>query len=582
MTLPETVVPDVALTDSTTLRAWLEPARVAQQLSYADIHIALTVARRAAEMPQDPALTAVVALSTALTNRAVREGHSAIRVDHLVQHAAALTPYLAESPLNALVPTNSAEYIDLLKRSPATGEASANTPLVLHHQLVQFKRYHDAEQRIAGEIRRRLTETTPAGLPAFAIVTGGPGTGKTTHIARTIVQLHATQATVHVALAAPTGKAAARLTESVRERVAEVTQQRGGDVPSSVAEAQTLHRLLRYNAHTNTFRSTAVSPLGADLVVVDEASMVDILLLDALLQAVRADAALLLVGDHQQLASVESGDALGALWRAATSSSPESAWQGRVTVLNRSFRFGNDSAIGVFARAVMHGDTKVIAASAQPAFAEGRDEVHDVRVVPFAADHDTLLAPVIAGLTQCVQAQTPQEFLDAFDTFRVLAPEREGATGVEGMNQTIEQWLATQGCSTRGAWYHRRPVLVTANEYGANVFNGDIGVVWRDGDHTGVYFRTAGGGVRMLAPTRLPMVETAWAITVHKAQGSEFDSVLLVLPERESRVVNRQLLYTAVTRAKRAITIVGTLSVVYAAMAKESGRTSGLERAVLG
>jgi len=168
------------------------------------------------------------------------------------------------------------------------------------------------------------------------------------------------------------------------------------------------------------------------------------------------------------------------------------------------------------------------------------------------------------------------ELLDALEAFRLLAPEREGPRGVRGLNLTVERWLSRSGQSMSDPWYHGRPVLVTANDYSTRVFNGDIGVVWRSEGRVSVHFRSRDGSIRAIAPGRLPAVETAWAMTVHKSQGSEFDDVVVVLPADESRVMSRELLYTAVTRARRTVTIVGTESALRAAIAQRTERTSGL------
>lgn len=555
------------------IHAWLAPARVANQLSYADIQLAMTIVRRSGDTKPDAATMAVVALSTALLSRAGREGHSAIRVEQLVQQGLALVSLLTDSLLSNHIPTTTNAWAAALQRSSAVGDGTTHTPLVLQEPLVQFTRYYDAEQRIASEVQRRLAHTTTAGLPAFAMVTGGPGTGKTTHIARLIVDLHTTHPAVQVALAAPTGKAAARLTESVRQRLNAVAVERGVE-PQPISEARTLHRLLQFNAYTNTFRRTRFSPLNEDLVIVDEASMVDILMLDAVLRAVKPDAAIILVGDHQQLASVDSGDAFGALYRAAMSMPDQSPLRESVTVLTQSYRFANQPAIGHLANAILDNDINTVSRVATNA------PTGDVQVIPFTNNTDTLLASVIPLLTQCLHAQTPLEFLDTFESFRLLTPERAGIAGVDGLNRAVEQWLTAQGGSPHGEWYHGRPVMVTANDYGINIFNGDVGVVWREGGSTAVYFRTAGGALHALVPTRLPTVETAWAMTVHKSQGSEFDSIVVVVPE--SRIMSRQLLYTAVTRAKRRITIATSPGSLQVAMAKGAHRISGLERAVTG
>jgi exodeoxyribonuclease V alpha subunit len=164
---------------------------------------------------------------------------------------------------------------------------------------------------------------------------------------------------------------------------------------------------------------------------------------------------------------------------------------------------------------------------------------------------------------------------------RILAPEREGRMGVHALNATVERWLQGRGVvAVRDEWYHMRPILIEANDYTVGVFNGDLGVVWREGSESSVYFRSSNGGVRAMAPVRVPAAQTAWAMTVHKSQGSEFDEVIVVVPEHESRVLSRQLLYTAVTRARRRVTLVASTASLESALARASRRSSGLEWAL--
>lgn len=278
----------------------------------------------------------------------------------------------------------------------------------------------------------------------------------------------------------------------------------------------------------------------------------------------------MLVGDHHQLASVDAGDVLGALTRTALASEPGTPFRNSVTVLSRSFRFGDHSGIGALAKAVLDGNADaVLQISANAA-------LPDVQLRALTAGTDVLLEPIISNLQRCLAAASASELLDALDSFRILAPEREGRSGVRAINTGVERWLSRHGHAVSDIWYHGRPVLVTANDYATGVFNGDIGVVWRDDEQVLVYFRRVDGTLRGVAPARLPAVETAWAMTVHKSQGSEFDDVLVVVPEHDSRTMSRELLYTAVTRARRTVAIAGSVHAVTAAVGRSTGRTSGL------
>jgi exodeoxyribonuclease V alpha subunit len=432
-------------------------------------------------------------------------------------------------------------------------------PLVLTGDLLQFRRYAEAERRIATQLARRV-QSTP---PRLRIITGGPGSGKTTKVAEEIVDRVTADPVRRIALAAPTGKAAARLTESIGARLAflKASDEVRHRIPS---DARTLHRLLGYQPWNDIFRSDAQHPLGEDLIIVDEASMIDVLMMDALLQALREDAELILVGDHQQLASVEAGDVLGSIVRSPT-------LRPVVTELTTNHRFASQPGIASVAAAIR---------------AERIDEAvvllmggthDDARCLPLPPKESGLLAPIVARLERCLVATTPREMLDALDKVRILCAEREGRLGVAGLNAIVERWLNTKGLRTRDRWYQGRPVLVGANDYAAEVFNGDLGVCWAgEGGRMEVHFPTPDGGTRRIAPDRLPSVTTTWAMTVHKSQGSEFGEVVLVLPQQESRLLTRELIYTGLTRAKRKVTLLGAEEVLRAGLTATAARASGL------
>lgn len=431
-------------------------------------------------------------------------------------------------------------------------------PLVLTGDLLQFRRYAEAERRIAEQVRRRVTGPTPR----LRIITGGPGSGKTTEIARQIVARVTADPELRIALAAPTGKAAARLTASIGARLAAI------DAPAEVraripADARTIHRLLSYRAADDHFRFHRDRPLGEDLIIIDEASMIDVLMMDALLAALREDAELILVGDHHQLASVDAGDVLGALVR-----HPRVA--PAVTTLTGNHRFTGQPGIAGVATAIREG------AIDEAVRILTRGGHADAQLLPAPTTQNGLLAPIVAGLEACLQAATPRALLDALDGVRILCAERQGTFGVAGLNAIVERWGSRRGLDTRDRWYHRRPVLVGANDYGAEVFNGDLGVCWRDGGRTEVHLPTPDGGTRRLPVERLPAVTTAWAMTVHKSQGSEFGDVLFVLPRQESRLLTRELIYTGLTRAKRQVTVLGSESVLHAGLTATASRASGL------
>jgi len=500
-----------------------------------DAALAEVLVRRAAMTGSD-AVLARDAISR-LSNRR-SDGHSALPLDKEPDGAAWK---------RALIDGRLAGAFDELK------------PLVLTGDLLQFRRYAEAERRIAAQLARRV-QSTPRRL---RIITGGPGSGKTTKVAEEIVDRVKADPGIRIALAAPTGKAAARLTESIGARLAflKASDEVRHRIPS---DARTLHRLLGYQPWNDTFRSDAQHPLGEDLLIVDEASMIDVLMMDALLLALREDAELILVGDHQQLASVEAGDVLGSIVRSPM-------LKPVVTELTTNHRFASQPGIASVAGAIR-------AERIDEAVALLMSGTHDdARCHPLPSKESGLLAPIVARLEACLAATTPRAMLEALDEVRILCTEREGRLGVAGINAMVERWFGARGFMTRDRWYQGRPVLVAANDYAAEVFNGDLGVCWMgEEDRMEVHFPTPDGGTRRIAPDRLPTVTTAWAMTVHKSQGSEFGEVVLVLPRQESRLLTRELIYTGLTRAKRKVTVLGAEEVLRAGLMTTASRWSRL------
>lgn len=512
---------------------------------------------------------APMALCTAVLMRARERAHSAMSVNALVQEIAEV---LAEEEAPRSIAWDACRHqsVEFWRRQLATSvlvsdgaDPEVVTPFILRGELVQFRRYYDAERRIA----QRIVERSRAPQHTFRVITGGPGTGKTTAVAKLIVDRLQHNPQLRVMLAAPTGKAAARMTDSVRQKFAEQRDTLAGTslVPETVT-AQTLHRLLRYLPATDRFRVNADSRLDADLVVVDEASMIDVLIMDAMLAAIDVGTEFVLVGDHHQLASIEAGDVLAGIVRAHAAGAPL-----QVDPLTKQWRFKETSGIGTIAGALREGRIGDALALLQT----GRFE--DLQFIAQRDNPEALLRVIASQLRACAEATTPDELLQALAEVRVLCPEREGAFGVRRFNQLIEAWLEREcDVTTRDTWYHRRPVMVTANDYGLQVFNGDIGVCWHGADGVLVHFEDGDGGTRPIVPERLPATETAWAMTVHKCQGSEFGHVLFVLPRDESEILNRSLFYTAVTRAKDRVIVAGPVETAQRALERVEIRTTGL------
>jgi len=476
-------------------------------------------------------------------------------------------------------------------------------------------------------------------LQRFAIITGGPGTGKTTTVVQLLAvfqglaQASGRERGMRIRLAAPTGKAAARLNASIAGALLRLRE--GADasllaaldcVPSRVV---TLHKLLGSRPDTRQFVHDADHPLDLDVLVVDEASMMDVEMMDAVLAALPAPARLILLGDRDQLASVDAGALLGELCaraaqghyrpshcgrlQALCGQAPGEAWRdGRgsdldqaVVMLRHSHRFGADGGIGRFALAVNDGDAQAVTALLEQPPA-------GLKVVSARADgptssRDWLTAGGVLGdaghaaLFEALRRERPADdaapaqwdewagaMLERQGRFQVLCALRTGPWGVEGLNRLLESRLRASGHITDpvGSWYAGRPVLVTRNQPSLGLSNGDIGLTLRvsDARRAGhwllrVAFPGAESGtVRWVSPARLPAVETVYALTVHKSQGSEFDQVVLVLPDRPGPLLTRELLYTGITRARRSLVLIlpGPSSLLESAVRHPTQRAGGI------
>lgn len=504
----------------------------------------------------------------------------------------------------------------LLFALPSVGRPGEHTPLVLDHDgRLYFYRYWRYEQELArvilckagahggafNEVRMKegLQRLFPAGddtgttsqqqaasaalCSLFSVITGGPGTGKTSTVVRVLALILEQPGGMkqRIAMAAPTGKAAARLNSSItaiRESLSCADEIKSA-IPSEVV---TVHRLLGTRPGSVRFRHTAANPLPYDTVIVDEASMVDLPLMAALVTALMPAARLILLGDREQLASVEAGAVLGDICSAGEA--PSSPLGGNVVFLDKNYRFQAGSGIGALARAVNEGrgrDAVELLKNRMPGGTAWRD------VQEPALLNRLLEARVNCGYRTVFEAASPSEALQRFERFRILCAFRDGPglSGVNNVNRAVESILAREGLiEPHDLWYRGRPLLITANDYPMQLFNGDTGLLFPDLDHGGAiraFFPDSDGGLRSIAPERLPGHETAFAMTVHKSQGSEFDRVLLILPAIESELLTRELLYTAITRAKESVEIWGDEALFSAAAGRKNERHSGLMELLL-
>ncbi|MBA2432578.1 MAG: exodeoxyribonuclease V subunit alpha [Chthoniobacterales bacterium] len=466
-----------------------------------------------------------------------------------------------------------------LPASCTVGSGAEFTPLVLQNGRLYLRRYWEYEQQLARAIlaraggkspKRKLKDqqelaATNAVTRNFSVITGGPGTGKT-HTVRAILQLLRAQpdgAELQIALAAPTGKAAARLSDALRE---------------SGLEATTIHRLLGTIPDSPYFRHNAERPLTADVVIVDEASMVDLALMAKLVEAVPLTSRLVLLGDRNQLASVEAGNVLADICEAAEAK--DSPLHGSVVELQRNYRFAETGGIYTVSSAINAGDAEAAFRALQPA--DG--EVHWNKLPAPETLSTALRERIIAGYGGYLRTSDPAAALAELQQFRILGAVRHGPFGVERLNSLAEEVLAEAGLlAPRSGWYSGRPVIITRNDHHLQLFNGDSGIILPDPEAGGelrAFFVSAEGKLRRFLPSRLPQHETAFALTVHKSQGSEFDRLLLVLPEKGSPVLTRELLYTGITRARSGVELWCNEEIFRAAVARRTVRTSGLREAL--
>lgn len=696
----------LALLDAWVDKGWLRPLDRALAAFLAEL---------------EPSAAPLVLLAAALASHQLGHGHVCLDLEATLaspDFALSLPPEGEEAARATLLPSqilaglSLADWLIALQASAlvAAGDAALAAPLVLQEQRLYLRRYWDYEQRVARAIAARLGEAAevPVDLEArlamlfkhpptddrgkalidwqklacalavrgrFSLITGGPGTGKTTTVVRLLALLQepalAAGQPLRIRLAAPTGKAAARLTESIGAQVASLPVADGvrAAIPSEVT---TLHRLLGSRPDSRHFRHHAGNPLPLDVLVIDEASMIDLEMMACVLDALPPHARLILLGDKDQLASVEAGALLGDLCRdaeagcytaqtlawmqallpegaddllalaAAQGSTLRRAGDGshplaqRTVMLRHSRRFGSASGIGQLARAVNACDVPraraILAAGgaldeaglsdrmtnpAAPLPSAAHPDLHALRL---RGEQDAALERLLLGGLPARESGTPhgyahylgvlherrpatdcppdapawsdwaRQVLAAFDEFRLLCALRKGAWGVEGLNPRIAAALQRAGLleSDQG-WYEGRPVLMTRNDYSLGLMNGDIGIALRlpepaePGQPARCVLRVAfprndgSGELRYILPSRLGAVETVFAMTVHKSQGSEFTHTALILPDRLSPVLTKELLYTAITRARRHFSLIESRPQVFdAATLRRVQRRSGL------
>jgi len=600
-------------------------------LSPIDIHFARFVTRLHGRPDDD------VFLAAALVSRATTGGDVCLDLA-----AAAETQLVAAAPgrRGVTCPPLSG-WRKKLVRSPAVGRPGRLCPLIIDDRdRLYLYRYWNYEHELAGAINRRMAQEVSGidlkvlkdGLQKYfppsgghpvdwqkiaclcavtrklSVISGGPGTGKTFLIAGLLALIleQAGGESPNIFLAAPTGKAAARLKEALRSAAGRLA------CPDFVreklpADTYTIHRLLGAIPDSPHFYYNQDHPLPADVLIVDEASMVDLALMAKLVLALSPDARLVLIGDMDQLASVSPGSAFGDICgrggrhvfsapfvRLAqkvglqTGTAPPgdsaapSGLQDCTVVLKKGYRFKKNSGIAALAEAVKKGDRPgAVDILKSGAF----DELSWREIDSFESLKNGLASRVIQPYAAYLQTEDPAQAFRQFSRFAILCAARKGILGVEAVSRLVETILHQKGlirpdAAAADPWYPGRPILITRNSYSLNLFNGDIGLTFSgkpaDGDDPRVYFQNGEGELRRFSPYRLPENEPAYAMTVHKSQGSEFEHVLLILPEQDSPLLTRELLFTGVTRAGKSLEIWAREDILKLAVSRRIERASGL------
>ncbi|WP_052282077.1 exodeoxyribonuclease V subunit alpha [Kluyvera genomosp. 1] len=585
-----------------------------------DVQFALMVAQN-----EHPA----VMLAAAMLSHDTGEGHVCLPLSHLnpaMQPKGRARELWQQLFADAAAPE---DWETLLLDSQAVSNGERPSPLILsrerlylnrmwHNELTVARFFSDTQAPFAVD-EERLATTLNALFPASAtvdwqkvaaavaltrrisVISGGPGTGKTTTVAKllaALVQMSGTEK-CRIRLAAPTGKAAARLTESLGAalRKLDLSDEQKAMLPT---DASTLHRLLGAQPGSQRLRYHADNPLHLDVLVVDEASMIDLPMMARLIDALPPHGRVIFLGDRDQLASVEAGAVLGDIcsWVSAGYTEERacelsrlvgaevpagegyaaSALRDSLCLLRTSYRFGSDSGIGQLASAVNRGDKKAVG----EAFVRGFSDI-ELKPLRTTEDYSAMLDDARAGYGHYLQLlrekAEPSVILAAFGEYQLLCALREGPWGVAGLNTQFEQILTRHRQivpQRHSRWYEGRPVMITRNDSALGLFNGDIGIALERGQGTRVWFPMPDGTIKSVQPSRLPEHDTAWVMTVHKSQGSEFTHAALVLPTQVVPVVSRELIYTAITRAKARLSMYADENLLAQAIATRTERRSGL------
>ncbi|MCX8664845.1 MULTISPECIES: exodeoxyribonuclease V subunit alpha [unclassified Gilliamella] len=609
---------------------WLAQFEQNNQISLLDIHLALFLTNKA-ELNDDMTAKRFGFLVLSLSKE-VRAGHVCLDLTYLNQQS--IEPQLWQelgSPSEHVWKA----VLELAKSKHVVSDGTDLSPLIYTQNKLYFQRMWFDEANVAQYFNHTTLVEDPnylVGLNVIlnqlfsdnkehidwqkvavavaltrkvAIISGGPGTGKTTTVAKILAAIKQTDPKARLVTSAPTGKAASRLTESLSQAIEQLSL-------SSLninTESLTLHRLLGAKEDNRSFTYDKNNPLNLDVLVIDEASMVDLNMMARVIDALPPSARLILLGDKDQLSSVEAGAVFGDLCAFITNgysiirakelslltgfNIPSSEQTVNITdsicLLQKSYRFDESSGIGLLANAVKDGESSVVRELLNDSL------LSDIKYQELSSQqaYQALLQDSVNQYQHYLNMINENSvddiatILHKFSQYRLLCAIREGKFGVRGLNKQIESLLSQKKfihLKNNETWYVGRPIMILRNSISLGLYNGDIGITLRaehDRSKLRVYFPFSDGSIKGFSPFRLPEHETAYAMTIHKSQGSEFDHVNIILPMDHSPLLNRSLLYTAITRAKKTVSIYATEDIIQQAIKSQTQRHSGLVNLLL-
>ncbi len=539
----------------------------------------------------------------------------------------------SKEKLNPTLCPELGKWLKNLNVKKVVGKPGDHRPLILDGSRLYLYRYWDYEKKLIDNIKARVA-TTPVEvnlklfkdglmkqLPEnttkeqkvavvasimknFCVISGGPGTGKTYTVASILaIILQQQTSSLRIALTAPTGKAAVRLQETINNALKKINCPQNIQKVIQNLKSSTIHRLLKMTPDSPYPPFDAKNPLPMDLVVVDEASMIDLALMSKLIQAIPLNARLILLGDKDQLASVDAGAVLGDICDTGNNhkfsryiseayqkvtgekigedidEQSDSGMQDSIIQLRTSHRFKDKSGIGEVSQVVNKADYEC----AFELLTKG--PYTDIKWRELPSLPAALKETILECFTPYLEESEPAKVFEHFNNFRILCAVREGPYGIKKLNEHVEYLLFNIRKKSKDELYQGRPILITHNDYNLKLFNGDIGITLPDPenrDKLRVFFPEPDGSFRKFPLSKLPEHETAFAMTVHKSQGSEFEKVLFLMPDRDVPVLTRELVYTAITRAKAAVEVWGREEIFKTAVSRRIIRASGLREALWG